>query len=126
MNPMVLVAAIVVFTAIILGLVSILLAAKKALVPEGNVTISINDNPDLAQQVSPGQTLLSAMAAQKIFIPSACGGGGTCAMCKCKVLEGGGDVLPTETGQLTLKERKEGVRLACQVKVKQDMKIELE
>ncbi|MEZ4317500.1 MAG: NADH:ubiquinone reductase (Na(+)-transporting) subunit F [Myxococcota bacterium] len=126
MNIQVILAAMVVFTTVILALVAILLVAKKMLVAEGQVTILINDDPKLAQKVSPGQSLLSAMASNKIFIPSACGGGGTCAMCKCKVLEGGGDVLPTETGQLTLKERKSHVRLACQVKVKQDMKIELE
>ncbi|MCO4745750.1 MAG: NADH:ubiquinone reductase (Na(+)-transporting) subunit F [Proteobacteria bacterium] len=119
-------AAVAVFTAVILGLVAVLLIAKKQLVNEGDVTILINDDPEKSKQVPAGQTLLSALAGQKIFVPSACGGGGTCAMCKCKVLEGGGDVLATETGQLTLKERKEGVRLACQVKVKQDMKIELE
>jgi len=118
--------AIVVFTTVILLLVAILLTAKKLLVAEGEVSIFINDDPSLTQLVSPGQSLLSAMATNKIFIPSACGGGGTCGMCKCAVLDGGGDVLATETGQLTLKERKAHVRLACQVKVKQDMKIELE
>ncbi|TNE89908.1 MAG: NADH:ubiquinone reductase (Na(+)-transporting) subunit F [Deltaproteobacteria bacterium] len=85
----------------------------------------INGDPGKAQTVPAGQTLLAALAGQKIFVPSACGGGGTCAMCKCKVTAGGGDVLPTEVGQLTLKERKEGIRLSCQVKVKEDMKIEL-
>ena len=126
MEPMLILIPVVVFTAIIMLLVALLTAAKKALVAEGDVTILINNDPDKAQKVAPGQSLLSAMAANKIFIPSACGGGGTCAMCKCKVIEGGGDVLPTEVGQLSLRERKDHVRLACQVKVKQDMHIELE
>lgn len=125
MDPMVIVASIAVFTGVILSLVAILTVARASLVPSGNVKILINGDPGKTQEVSPGQSLLSAMASQKIFIPSACGGGGTCAMCKCKVISGGGDVLPTEVGQLSLKERKDNVRLACQVKVKQDMEIEL-
>ena len=118
-------AAAAVFTGVILALVAILMVARSQLIPQGEVSILINDDPSKSPKVSPGQTLLSALAANKIFVPSACGGGGTCAMCKCKVLEGGGDVLPTEVGQLSLRERKDGVRLSCQVKVKQDMKIEL-
>lgn len=114
-----------VFTLVILALVSLLAIARKQLVPEGNVRILINDDPDRSPTVPPGQTLLAALAAERIFIPSACGGGGTCGMCKCQVLEGGGDVLPTETGQLTMRERKDNYRLACQVKVKQDMKIRI-
>jgi len=125
MDPVTLGLAVALFSGVILGLVAILTVARTQLVAQGEVTVLINNDPDKAQKVAPGQTLLSAMAAQKIFIPSACGGGGTCAMCKCKITEGGGDVLPTEVGQLSLKERKEKVRLACQVKVKQDMKIEL-
>lgn len=115
--------AVVVFSAVILSLVALLTLARKALVPEGQVTLLINDNPDKSPKVEPGQSLLSALAASKIFVPSACGGGGTCAMCKCQVFEGGGDVLPTEVGHLSLRERADNVRLACQVKVKQDMKI---
>ncbi len=125
MEPTVIIASIVVFTGVILGLVAILAVAKSMLVAEGEVKIYINGDPEKNQVVESGQPLLAAMASKKIFIPSACGGGGTCAMCKCKVISGGGDVLPTEIGQLTLKERKEGIRLACQVKVKQDMEIEL-
>jgi len=125
MDPVTLGLAVALFSAVILGLVTILTVARSQLVAQGEVTVLINDDPDKAQKVQPGQTLLAAMAAQKIFIPSACGGGGTCAMCKCRITDGGGDVLPTEVGQLSLKERKENVRLACQVKVKQDMKIEL-
>ena len=118
--------SVVVFTVIILVLVGILLVARKSLVSEGEVLILINNDPERSPKVPAGQTLLSALAGHQIFVPSACGGGGTCAMCKCKILEGGGDVLPTESGHLTLKERKNNVRLACQVKVKQDMKIEID
>ena len=115
--------SLLVFTGVILGLISVLTLAKKQLVAEGEVDILVNDDPSRSPKVEPGQSLLSALASAKIFVPSACGGGGTCAMCKCQVLEGGGDVLPTEVGQLSLKERKENWRLACQVKVKQDMKV---
>lgn len=125
MDVMVILAAVVVFTVVIIGLVGILTVAKSQLVSDADVKILINGDPEKTQVVKPGQTLLQAMAAQKIFIPSACGGGGTCAMCKCQVLSGGGDVLATEVGQLSMRERKENVRLACQVKVKQDMEIHL-
>ncbi len=118
-------AAVAVFAGVILLLVLILMLARQQLVPQGEVVISVNEDPDKALKVSPGQTLLSALAAEKIFVPSACGGGGTCAMCKCQVIDGGGDILPTETGHINLSERKENWRLACQVKVKQDMKIRL-
>jgi Na+-transporting NADH:ubiquinone oxidoreductase subunit F len=125
MDPITLALAVALFSGVILGLVALLVVARSQLVAEGEVTILVNGDPSKAQRVAPGQSLLSAMASQKIFIPSACGGGGTCAMCKCKVLEGGGDVLPTEVGQLSMKEQKSKVRLACQVKVKQNMSIEL-
>ena len=118
-------ASVGVFTAVILVLIGILTAARSQLVAQGEVQLLINEDPDRSPKVAPGQTLLSALAGSQIFIPSACGGGGTCAMCKCQVFEGGGDVLPTETGQLSLKERKSNWRLACQVKVKQDMKIKV-
>ncbi len=123
MDPTTLALAVSVFTGVILGLVGMLTYAKSQLVAEGTVTVKVNG--EKAFQVEPGQSLLSAMASQQVFIPSACGGGGTCAMCKCRVTEGGGDVLPTEVGQLSLRERKEQVRLSCQVKVKQDLEIEL-
>ena len=97
--------SVVVFTGIILGLVAMLMVARKYLVPQGEVTLLINENPDKSPKVSPGQSLLNALSASKIFIPSACGGGGTCAMCKCQVIAGGGDVLATETGHLSMKER---------------------
>ena len=115
--------AVLVFTTVIVGLVGVLTIAKQQLVAEGEVTVLVNGERSVA--VAPGQSLLSAMATQQIFIPSACGGGGTCAMCKCRVTAGGGDVLPTEVGQLSLRERKDQVRLACQVKVKQDLEIEV-
>jgi Na+-transporting NADH:ubiquinone oxidoreductase subunit F len=123
MDPVTLGLGVGVFTSVIVGLVGVLTLARRQLVAQGEVTVLVNH--EKALKVLPGQSLLSAMAAQDIFIPSACGGGGTCAMCKCVVTEGAGDVLPTEVGHLTLRERKEHVRLACQIKVKQDLKIEL-
>lgn len=118
-------AAALVFTSVIVALVAILIFARKQLVAQGDVSVFINGDDTKTVQVAPGQSLLSALASQKIFVPSACGGGGSCAQCKCKVLDGGGDVLPTEVAQLTVRERKDNVRLACQVKVKQDLKLHL-
>jgi Na+-transporting NADH:ubiquinone oxidoreductase subunit F len=114
---------VIVFLLVILLLVMILLYARKKLTPQGDVTITINDEKKVVTK--PGSTLLSTLAIQKIFIPSACGGGGTCAMCKCRVLEGGGSILPTETGYFTRKEQLNNWRLSCQVKVREDMKIEV-
>ncbi len=118
-------AAIAVFTGVILTLTAILIVARNQLVAQGDVSILVNDDPNKTLKVSPGQSLLSALSSQKIFVPSACGGGGTCAMCKCQVIDGGGDLLPTESGHINMKARKEHWRLACQVKVKQDMQIKL-
>lgn len=118
---MVLSVSIVAFTLIILALVFVLLFAQAKLVNSGDVKITINGDKEFV--VSAGSTLLSTLSAQKIYLPSACGGGGTCAMCKCQVLEGGGDVLPTEEGHLSRAEKSDHVRLACQVKVKEDMKL---
>ena len=115
--------SLAVFLGIILGLVAILQVAQNALVPQGDVTITINGDKQI--KVKPGASLLSTLSAEKVFLPSACGGGGTCAQCKCQVTEGGGEVLPTEVGQLSLRERKDHWRLGCQVRVKQDMKIEV-
>ena len=112
-----------VFTSIIVLLVLILNIAEKNLLPQGDVSILINDEPDKAITVGIGGTLLGVFSGQNVFLPSACGGGGTCAMCKCQIFEGGGDILPTETGHISRAEAKENWRLACQVKVKQDMKI---
>ena len=123
MEPLTVGLSVAVFSGVILSLTALLMVAAKKLVPQGNIKISINDEKEV--EAAAGGTLLGTLAAESIFIPSACGGGGTCAMCKCQVFEGGGDVLPTETGHLSLRERKDNWRLACQVKVKEDMKIEL-
>lgn len=117
--------SIIAFTAVILFLVLILLFAQSKLVQSGPVKIIVNGDEKNPIITTAGTSLLSTLSAQKIFLPSACGGGGTCAMCKCKVEEGGGDVLPTEVGHLSRSEQKEHVRLSCQVKVKQDMRIEI-
>ncbi len=111
----------VVFLVITLILVGILLYARMKLIPSGNVKIVINDEREIETEL--GSSLLSTLSNEKIFLPSACGGGGTCAMCKCQVLEGGGDILPTETAQINRKMQAEHWRLGCQVKVKSDMKI---
>lgn len=116
----------VMFVAVILALVAVLLFAKKQLVNAADVTIVINDDPDKALKVPAGSTLLNTLAANKIFIPSACGGMGSCGVCKVHVHEGGGSVLPTEEGWLSRGEIRDGCRLSCQVKVKQDMRIEVE
>ncbi len=113
------------FTVIIVALVALLLVAKSRLLPGGEVTISINEDPDKAITTSAGATLLSTLASNQIFIPSACGGQGTCGVCKCIVKEGGGSLLPTETTHVSPREAREGTRLTCQVKVKENMKIEL-
>lgn len=116
--------SVVAFIGVIGLLVGMLLFAQSKLVNSGNVTIDLNGKKELS--VPAGTTLLNTLSDAKIFLPSACGGGGTCAMCKCVVNSGGGDVLPTEEGHLSRKEKAEGVRLACQVKVKEDMKIHVE
>ncbi len=117
--------SISVFTGVILVLVLILNFAESKLLPQGEMTIIVNDDDDKSIQVRPGMTLLSALANETIYLPSACGGGGTCAMCKCQVLDGGGDILPTEIGHISRSDAKENWRLACQVKVKEDMKIQV-
>jgi len=114
------------FTAIVLVLVLVILFAKSKLVSSGDVTISINGDPEKSVVTAAGGKLLGALADQGIFIPSACGGGGTCGQCRVDVHSGGGDILPTETGHITKREAKTGCRLACQVAVKQDMVIEVE
>jgi len=118
---MIIITSIVVFVIIMVLLVTILLQAKAKLAPSGPVTLTINGEKEV--QVESGSTLLSTLSNEKIFLPSACGGGGTCAMCKCQVTEGGGEILPTETGFFTRKEVSENYRLGCQVKVKQNMKV---
>jgi Na+-transporting NADH:ubiquinone oxidoreductase subunit F len=113
--------SIAVFLIIILILVGVLLYVRAKLTPAGKVKILINDETEL--DVQPGSTLLSTLADEKIYLPSACGGGGTCAMCKCQVFEGAGDILPTEQVYFTRKEQQNNWRLGCQVKVRGDLKI---
>lgn len=108
---------------VVLALVTILFISQKQLLPQGEVTVSINGEKDLL--VKPGTNLLNVLSGNSVFLPSACGGGGTCAMCKCQILEGGGDVLPTEKGHLTRGEQTDHWRLACQVKVRDNMKIQV-
>lgn len=117
----VIIASIIVFLLVLLLLVGLLLFARKKLTPQGKVNITINEEKELT--VDPGSTLLSTLSGAGIFLPSACGGGGTCAMCKCQVHDGGGSILPTEVGYFTRKEQQNDWRLGCQVKVRQDMKI---
>jgi Na+-transporting NADH:ubiquinone oxidoreductase subunit F len=117
--------SVAMFTAVILLLVAILLAAKRKLVAHGDVSITINDDPAKSLRVPAGNTLLGTLADNRIFIPSACGGKGACGVCDVIVREGGGELLPTETGYIGRGEAKRGHRLACQVKVKRDMKIEI-
>ena len=121
----VVISSIVVFTAIILLLVMILLFAQSKLVQSGDVKIFVNGDEGNPIIAAAGSSLLTTLSSQKVFLPSACGGGGTCAMCKCVIEDGGGEVLPTEVGHLSRTEQKENVRLSCQVKVKQDMHIRI-
>ena len=114
------------FTVIVVALVLVILFAKSKLVSTGDVTISINGDADKSVVASAGGKLLNVLADKGIFIPSACGGGGTCGQCRVHVHSGGGDILPTEEGHITKREAKEGCRLSCQVAVKQDLDIELE
>ena len=117
--------AVAVFSSVILALSFMLIGARKKLVPQGDVNIVINGDSDNPLKVKPGTTLLSVLSDQNVFLPSACGGGGTCAMCECHIDAGGGDVLPTELNHLTRKEVAEHKRLACQVKVREDMEIRI-
>lgn len=121
----VLIGSALAFLLILSMLVGMLLLAKAKLVPAGDVQIVVNGDEDKPMVVKPGSTLLSALSEKSVFLPSACGGGGTCAMCLCQVTEGGGDVLPTEMNHLTRKQASENWRLACQVKVRNDMKIQV-
>lgn len=120
-TSMVILISILSFWIIILLLVTSLIIARNRLAPQGKVVININDGNTV--EVSPGSTLLSTLSAQNIFLPSACGGGGTCGMCRCQVIEGGGSILSTETGYFTRKEQANHWRLGCQVKVRNDLKI---
>ncbi|MGV6830931.1 MAG: NADH:ubiquinone reductase (Na(+)-transporting) subunit F [bacterium] len=114
-------ATVAAFLVVILLLVALLLFVKQKLSPSGPVKIKINGEKEI--EVASGGTLLATLGAEKIFLPSACGGGGTCIQCECHVLSGGGEALPTETPHFSRKELQHGARLSCQVKVKQDMEI---
>lgn len=116
---------VVMFTLIILALVLVILFAKSKLVPTGDITISVNGDPEKAITTGAGSKLLGALAGSGIFVSSACGGGGSCGQCRVKVKSGGGDILPTELDHISKGEAREGERLACQVNVKTDMDIEL-
>lgn len=111
------------FTVIVLSLVAIILLARSRMVSSGNVAIEINGQKTLS--VAAGDKLLQTLASNNVFLASACGGGGSCAQCKCIISEGGGSLLPTEEPHFTPREAREGWRLSCQVSVKQDMKIEV-
>ena len=123
MDTSVIIISIVVFLIVVLALVSILLFAKAKLMPSGKITITINH--DKVIEVDGGGTLLSTLGSQGIFLPSACGGGGTCLQCVCQVNSGGGSILPTEVPNFTRKEIAENYRLGCQVKVKENMDIHI-
>jgi len=116
---------VAVFTSIILLLIIVLNVLGSILLPQGEVTIVINDDPDKSLTVDTGVTVLSALAAQNVYLPSACGGQGTCSQCKCQVTEGGGDILPIEAAYINRKDQKDNWRLGCQVKVRNDMKIQV-
>ncbi|MFA6580886.1 MAG: NADH:ubiquinone reductase (Na(+)-transporting) subunit F, partial [Paludibacter sp.] len=123
-SNVILVSSLAVFLVVILLLVIMLLIAKRYLVSSGDVTITINGDKEVV--ASAGSTLLSTLATQSIFLPSACGGGGSCAQCRCQVEEGGGEILPTEKVHFSRKEIKDNWRLGCQVKVKNDMSIKMD
>jgi len=114
--------SVIVFLIIILMLVAMLLFARDKLSPKGDVKLNINSNE---LEVSPGGTLLSTLSVNGIYLPSACGGGGTCGMCRCQVTDGGGSILPTETGFFTRKEQQDHWRLGCQVKIREPLKIKV-
>ncbi|HEX5360327.1 MAG TPA: NADH:ubiquinone reductase (Na(+)-transporting) subunit F [Fluviicoccus sp.] len=121
----VIILSMVMFAGTVLALVAFILAARSRLVSVGSVTIDINDDPSHRMEVSTGGKLLQTLADEKIFLSSACGGGGTCGQCRVKVKSGGGDILPTEEPHFTKREIREGWRLGCQLAVKQPLSLEL-
>ncbi len=123
MDITIIISSVLVLTSVIFLLVTLLLVAKSKLLPSGPVSLKINGENEV--EVSSGDTLLSTLGNNKIFLPSACGGGGTCIQCRCQVLEGGGEILPTEKPHFSRKEIADGWRLGCQVKVKEDMTIKV-
>ncbi|MDZ7370595.1 MAG: NADH:ubiquinone reductase (Na(+)-transporting) subunit F [candidate division KSB1 bacterium] len=122
-NAALVILGVVMFTLIVLVLVISILWARRKLVKQGSVEIVINDDPKHTYTVPTGGKLLNVLADQGVYLPSACGGGGTCGECKCIILSGGGDVLPTEKSKLTRRQIREGYRLSCQVAVKSDLKL---
>jgi len=126
MDTTTIVAGVSMFTVVVMALVVMILVARSKLVSTGNVTIEINEEPDRAITTAAGGKLLQTLANSGIFLSSACGGGGTCGQCKCQVIDGGGTFLPVEEGHFTKGQLRNHWRLACQVAVKQDMKIEVE
>ena len=123
MDITIIISSVLVLTSVIFLLVTLLLVAKSKLLPSGPVSLKINGENEV--KVSSGDTLLSTLGNNKIFLPSACGGGGTCIQCRCQVLEGGGEILPTEKPHFSRKEIADGWRLGCQVKVKESMTIKV-
>ncbi|MCQ2319470.1 MAG: NADH:ubiquinone reductase (Na(+)-transporting) subunit F [Bacteroidales bacterium] len=119
----IIITSVIVFLIAVLIPVTVLVIVRKRLTPQGKVNININGEKNL--EVEPGSSLLATLANEQIFLPSACGGGGNCGMCRCQVLEGGGTILPTETGFFSRKEQQDHWRLGCQVKVREDMKIHI-
>ena len=117
--------AITVFTSVILLLVIVLNVLSNFLLPQGEVDIIINDDPSKSLKVQTGSTVLSALSSQNVYLPSACGGQGTCAQCKCQVIEGGGEILTTEKAYISRKDQKDHWRLGCQVKIRDNMKIKV-
>lgn len=116
---------VTIFTVIVMLLVAFILVTRSWLIPAGKVFLNINRDEEKSLSVDPGEKLLNVLGNHDIFIPSACGGGGTCAQCRVKIKSGGGDILPTETAHITKREARQGYRLSCQVNVKQDMELEL-
>jgi len=116
---------VLIFTGIVMLLVIFILITRSWLIPAGKILLKINHDESKSLSVDPGDKLLNILGNNDIFIPSACGGGGTCAQCRVVIKSGGGDILPTETAHITKREAKEGYRLSCQVNAKQDMDLEL-
>ena len=119
----VVIGSVIVFPVVIVALTLALLAAETRLKPKGKVKITINGDPEKAIETDAGDTLLSTLSSAGVMLPSACGGGGTCGVCKCQVTAGGGDIAPTELSHVSYRESKENWRLSCQVKVREDMEI---
>ena len=125
MMPSIYLISLAVFAGVVLILVAILLFVESRLTVKGDCRILINENAEKSIQTAGGKTLLNALVENRVYLPSACGGKGTCGTCKCKVKDGGGDILPTELSLVNRKERQQQIRLACQLKVKQDMEIRI-